>query len=179
MVGNMVSPTEVEKDIPIKIRTKEKLTIYVVWEVVADTDTRIIEVNGAIKHVPEDTDNDTDKDTVKDTVIGRMREAELVLLGAVQPKDYVLDVVFAPKNSIMIIEDTKRTRCGVVTENHAIISDNYVIENVAEIGCPTYKELAEMAIHLKALDYRLNSFTYKYDLMVITLLKKHGLIQLE
>jgi len=40
MVGNMVSPTEVEKDIPIKIRTKEKLTIYVVWEVIADTDTK-------------------------------------------------------------------------------------------------------------------------------------------
>jgi len=29
------------------------------------------------------------------------------------------------------------------------------------------------------LNYRLNAFTYKYDLMVITLLKKHGLIQLE
>jgi len=54
-----------------------------------------------------------------------------------------------------------------------------VIENVSEIPCPTYKELAEMAIHLKALGYRLNAFTYKYDLMVITLLKKHGLIQLE
>jgi len=37
----------------------------------------------------------------------------------------------------------------------------------------------ETAIHLKALNYRLNAFTYKYDLMVITLLKKHGLIQLE
>jgi len=175
MVGNMVSPTEVEKDIPIKIRTKEKLTIYVVWEVVADTDTRIIEVNGAIKHVPEDTDNDT----VPKGLIGRMREAELVLLGAVQPKDYVLDAVFAPRNSIVVIDGEKYTRCGVVSENHAIASENYIIENVSEIPCPTYKELAEMAIHLKALDYRLNSFTYKYDLMVLTLLKKHGLIQLE
>ncbi len=166
-------------DIPIKVRTKEKLTIYVVWEVVADTDTRLIEVDGAIKHVPEDIDNDTDKDTDRNTIIGRMRETELVLLGAIQPGDYVLDAVFAPKNSITVVEDTKRMRCGVVSENHAIISDNYIIENVAEIDCPTYKELAEMAIHLKALDYRLNSFTYKYDLMVITLLKKHGLIQLE
>jgi hypothetical protein len=78
----------------------------------------------------------------------------------------------------MIVEDTKRMRCGVVTENHAIISDNYVIENVVEIDCPLTKELMETAIHLKALNYRLNAFTYKYDLMVITLLKKHGLIQL-
>jgi len=175
MVGNMVSPTEVEKDIPIKIRTKEKLTIYVVWEVVADTDTKIVEVNGAIKHVPEDTDNDT----VPKGLIGRMREAELVLLGAVQPKDYVLDAVFAPRNSIVVIDGEKYTRCGVVSENHAIASENYIIENVSEIPCPTYKELAEMAIHLKALDYRLNSFTYKYDLVILTILKKHGLIQLE
>jgi len=175
MVGNMDSPTEVEKDLPIEIRTREKLVIYVVWEVVADTDTKIIEVNGAIKHVPEDTDNDT----VSKGLIGRMREAELVLLGAVQPKDYVLDAVFAPRNSIVIIDGEKYTKCGVVSENNYVVSDNYVIENVTEIDCPTYKELAEMAIHLKALDYRLNSFTYKYDLMVITLLKKHGLIQLE
>jgi len=171
----MVSPTEVEKDIPIKIRTKEKLTVYIAWSVIADTDTKIVEVNGAIKHVPEDTDNDT----VPKGLIGRMREAELVLLGAVQPKDYVLDAVFAPRNSIVVIDGEKYTRCGVVSENHAIASDNYIIENVSEIPCPTYKELAEMAIHLKALDYRLNSFTYKYDLMVVTLLKKHGLIQLE
>jgi len=175
MVGNMVSPTEVEKDIPIEIRTREKLTIYVVWEVTVDTDTKIVEVNGAIKHIPEDTDNDT----VPKGLIGRMREAELVLLGAVQPKDYVLDVVFAPRNSIVVIDGEKYTRCGVVSENHAIASENYIIENVSETPCPTYKELAEMAIHLKALDYRLNRFTYKYDLMVITLLKKHGLIQLE
>jgi len=149
--------------------------VYIVWSVIADTDTRLIEVNGAIKHVPDYEHEDVGKDTV----IGRMKEMQLMLIGYMQPKDYVLDVVFAPKNSVMIVEDTKRTRCGVVTENHAIASENYVVENVAEIGCPTYKELAEMAIHLKALDYRLNSFTYKYDLMVITLLKKHGLIQLE
>jgi hypothetical protein len=174
MVGGMVSPTEVEMDIPIKIRTKEKLTIYVVWEVVADTNTRIIEVNGAMKHVPEDTDNDT----APKGLIGRMREAELVLLGAVQPKDYVLDAVFAPKNSVMIVEDTKRTRCGVVTENHAIASENYIIENVSEIPCPLTKELMETAIHLKALGYRLNAFTYKYDLMILTILMKNNLIQL-
>ena len=174
MVGGMDSGMDTGKDIPIKIRTKEKLTIYVVWEVVADTDTRIIEVNGAVKHVPEDTDNDTNRNTI----IGRMREAELVLLGAIQPKDYVLDVVFAPKNSIVVIDGEKHTKCGVVSENHAIISDNYIIENVSEIPCPLTKELMETAIHLKALNYRLNAFTYKYDLMVITLLKKHGLIQL-
>ena len=162
-------------DLPIKIRTREKLTVYTAWSVIADTDSRLIEVDGAIKHIPEDTDNDTGKDTL----IERMREAELVLLGAIQPKDYVVDVVFAPENSLVIIDGEKYTKCGVVSENHAIVNTNYVIENVAEIDCPTYKELAEMAIHLKALDYRLNSFTYKYDLMVITLLKKHGLIQLE
>ncbi len=171
----MVSPTDMEKDIPIEIRTREKLVIYAVWEVTVDTDTRLIEVDGAIKHVPEDTDNDTDRDTI----IGRMRETELVLLGAIQPRDYVLGSIVVPRNSIVIIEDTKRMRCGVVTEGNYVVSDNYIIENVTEIGCPTYKELAEMAIHLKALDYRLNSLTYKYDLMVITLLKKHGLIQLE
>jgi len=170
MVGSMDSLT----DIPIKIRTKEKLTIYVVWEVVADTDTRIIEVNGAIKHVPEDTDNDT----VPKGLIGRMREAELVLLGAVQPKDYVLDAVFAPRNSIVVIDGEKHTKCGVVSENNYVVSDNYVIENVAEIDCPTYKELAEMAIHLKALNYRLNAFTYKYDLIVLTILLKNNLVQL-
>ena len=175
MVGGMDSGMDSLTDIPIKIRTKEKLTVYIVWSVIADTDTRLIEVNGAIKHVPDYEHEDVGKDTV----IGRMKEMQLMLIGYMQPKDYILDVVFAPKNSIMVVEDTKRTRCGVVTENHAIASENYVIENVAEIGCPTYKELAEMAIHLKALDYRLNSFTYKYDLMVITLLKKHGLIQLE
>jgi len=103
----------------------------------------------------------------------------LVLLGAVQPKDYVLDAVFAPRNSIVVIDGEKYTRCGVVSENNYVVSNDYVIENVSETPCPTYKELAEMAIHLKALDYRLNSFTYKYDLMVVTLLKKHGLIQLE
>ena len=170
----MDSPTEVEMDIPVKIRTKEKLTIYVVWEVVTDTDTRIIEVNGAIKHIP-----DYDYENVsKDTVIGRMREAELVLLGAMQPKDYVIDAVFAPKNSIVIIDGEKYTKCGVVSENNYVVSNDYVIENVAEINCPTYKELAEMAIHLKALDYRLNSFTYKYDLIVLTILLKNNLIQL-
>ena len=174
MVGNMDSGMDGNMDLPIKIRTKEKLTIYVVWEVVADTDSRLIEVDGVIKHVPEDTDNDT----VPKGLIGKMKEAELVLLGGIQPKDYVVDVVFAPRDSITIVEDTKRIRCGVVTENHVIVSDNYVIENVAEIDCPTYKELAEMAIHLKTLDYRLNSFTYKYDLVILTILMKNNLIQL-
>ena len=161
-------------DIPIKVRTKEKLVIYVAWEVVADTDSRLIEVNGTIKHVPEDTDNDS----VPKGLMRKIKEAELVLLGAIQPSGYVTDVVFAPQNSIVIIEDTKRMRCGVVSENHAIVNTNYVIENVAEIECPTYKELAESILELKTLNYRLNSFTYKYDVMVITLLKKHGLIQL-
>jgi len=174
MVGNMVSPTEVEKDIPIEIRTREKLTVYIAWSVIADTDSRIIEVNGAIKHIPEDTDNDT----VPKGLIGKMREAELVLLGAVQPKDYVLDAVFAPRNSIVVIDGEKHTKCGVVSENNYVVSDNYVIENVAEIDCPTYKELAEMAIHLKALNYRLNAFTYKYDLIVLTILLKNNLVQL-
>jgi len=174
MVGNMVSPTEVEKDIPIEIRTREKLTVYIAWSVIADTDSRIIEVNGAIKHIPEDTDNDT----VPKGLIGRMREAELVLLGAVQPKDYVLDAVFAPRNSIVVIDGEKHTKCGVVSENNYVVSDNYVIENVTEIDCPTYKELAEMAIHLKALNYRLNAFTYKYDLIVLTILLKNNLVQL-
>jgi len=175
MVGNMDSGMDSLTDIPIKIRTKEKLTVYIVWSVIADTDTRLIEVNGAIKHVPDYEHEDVGKDTV----IGRMKEMQLMLIGYMQPKDYILDVVFAPKNSIMVVEDTKRTRCGVVTENHAIASENYVIENVVEIDCPLTKELMETAIHLKALNYRLNAFTYKYDLMVITLLKKHGLIQLE
>jgi len=175
MVGNMVSPTEVEKDIPIEIRTREKLTVYIAWSVIADTDSRIIEVNGAIKHIPEDTDNDT----VPKGLIGKMREAELVLLGAVQPKDYVLDAVFAPRNSIVVIDGEKYTRCGVVSENHAIASDNYIIENVSEIPCPLTKELMETAIHLKALNYRLNAFTYKYDLMILTILMKNNLIQLE
>ena len=174
----MVSPTDMEMDrntdLPIEIRTREKLVIYVVWEVSVDTDTKLVEVSGAVKHVPEDTGNDT----VPKGLIGRMREIQLMLVGYMQPKDYVLDAVFAPRNSIVIIDGEKYTRCGVVSENHAIVSDNYVIENVNEIPCPTYKELAEMAIHLKALNYRLNAFTYKYDLMVITLLKKHGLIQL-
>jgi hypothetical protein len=174
MVGGMDSGMDSLTDIPIKIRTKEKLTIYVVWEVTVDTDTKIVEVSGAVKHVPDYEHEDVGKDTV----IGRMREMQLMLIGYMQPKDYVLDAVFAPKNSIMIVEDTKRMRCGVVTENHAIASDNYIIENVAEIDCPTYKELAEMVLDLKALSYRLNAFTYKYDLMVVTLLKKHGLIQL-
>ena len=175
MVGSMDSPTEMEKDIPIKIRTKEKLTIYVVWEVTVDTDTRMVEVSGAIKHVPKDTDNDT----VPKGLIRRMREAELVLLGAVQPKDYVLDVVFAPKNSIVIIDGEKHTKCGVVTEGNYMVSSNYVIENVNEIPCPLTKELMETAIHLKALNYRLNSMTYKYDLMILTILMKNNLIQLE
>ena len=174
MVGSMDTGMDTGKDIPIKIRTKEKLTIYVVWEVVADTDTRIVEVNGVIKHVPEDTNNDTDRNTI----IGRMRETELVLLGAIQPKDYVLDVVFAPRNSIVIIDGEKHMKCGVVTENHAIISSNYVIENVSEIPCPLTKELMETAIHLKALNYRLNAFTYKYDLMILTILMKNNLVQL-
>lgn len=175
MVRNMDSGMDSLTDIPIKIRTKEKLTVYIVWSVIADTDTRLIEVNGAIKHVPDYEHEDVGKDTV----IGRMKEMQLMLIGYMQPKDYILDVVFAPKNSIMVVEDTKRTRCGVVTENHAIASENYVVENVVEIDCPLTKELMETAIHLKALNYRLNAFTYKYDLMVITLLKKHGLIQLE
>ena len=174
----MDSPTEMEKDIPIEIRTREKLVIYVVWEVTVDTDTRIIEVNGAVKHVPDYEYEDTDNDTDRNTIIGRMRETELVLLGAMQPKDYVIDVVFAPENSIVIIDGEKYTKCGVVTENHAIISNNYVVENVSETPCPTYKELAEMAIHLKALNYRLNAFTYKYDLIVLTILLKNNLIQL-
>jgi hypothetical protein len=134
----------------------------------------MVEVSGAIKHVPEDTDNDT----VPKGLIGRMRETELVLLGAVQPKDYVLDAIVVPKNSIVVIDGEKHTKCGVVTENHAIISDNYVIENVTEIDCPLTKELMETAIHLKALNYRLNAFTYKYDLMILTILMKNNLIQL-
>jgi len=111
----MVSPTEVEKDLPIEIRTREKLTVYIAWSVIADTDSRLIEVDGVIKHVPEDTDNDTDRNTI----IGRMREMQLMLVGYMQPKDYVLDAVFAPRDSIMVVEDTKRIRCGVVSENHA------------------------------------------------------------
>jgi hypothetical protein len=174
MVGNMDTGMDGNTDIPIKVRTKEKLTIYVVWEVTVDTDTKIVEVNGAIKHVPEDTDNDTDRNTI----IGRMREAELVLLGYMQPKDYVIDAVFAPRNSIVIIDGEKYTKCGVVSENHAIASDNYIIENVSEIPCPTYKELAEMVLDLKALNYRLNAFTYKYDLMILTILRKNNLVQL-
>jgi len=175
----MVSPTDMEMDrntdLPIEIRTREKLTVYIAWSVIADTDTRLIEVDGAIKHIPDYEHEDVGKDTV----IGRMKEMQLMLVGYMQPKDYVLDAVFAPKNSIVIIDGEKHTKCGVVSENHAIASDNYVIENVVEIDCPTYKELAEMVLDLEALDYRLNSMTYKYDLMVITLLKKHGLIQLE
>jgi hypothetical protein len=174
MVGSMDSPTGMDMDIPIKVRTKEKLTVYVVWEVTVDTDTKLVQVSGVIKHVPEDTDNDT----VSKGLMGRMREMQLMLVGYVQPKDYVLDAIVVPKNSIVIIDGEKHTKCGVVSENHAIISDNYVVENVAEIDCPLTKELMETAIHLKALNYRLNSFTYKYDLMVITLLKKHGLIEL-
>jgi len=61
MVGSMDSGMDSLTDIPIKIRTKEKLTIYVVWEVTVDTDTRMVEMSGAMKHVPEDTDNDTDQ----------------------------------------------------------------------------------------------------------------------
>jgi hypothetical protein len=170
----MVSPTEMEKDLPVEIRTREKLTVYVVWEVTVDTDTRIVEVNGAIKHVPDYEHEDTEPKGL----MRRIREAELVLLGAVQPKDYVLDAIVVPINSIVIIDGEKHTKCGVVSENHAIASDNYIIENAAEIDCPTYKELAEVAIHLKALGYRLNSFTYKYDLMVLTILLKNNLIQL-
>ena len=170
----MDSPTEMEKDLPIEIRTREKLVIYVVWEVTVDTDTKLVEVNGAIKHIPDYEYEDTEPKGL----MRKMKEAELVLLGAVKPKDYVLDAVFAPKNSIVIIDGEKYTKCGVVSENHAIVSDNYIIENVSEIPCPLTKELMETAIHLKALNYRLNAFTYKYDLMVVTLLKKHGLIQL-
>jgi hypothetical protein len=170
MVGSM----DGNMDLPVKIRTREKLVIYTAWEVTVDTDTKLVEVSGAIKHVPEDTDNDTDRNTI----IGRMREAELVLLGAMQPRDYVLDAVFAPRNSIVIIDGEKYTKCGVVSENHAIASDNYIIENVMEIDCPTYKELAEMVLDLEALDYRLNSMTYKYDLMILTILRKNNLIQL-
>ena len=175
MVGNMNSPTETEKDLPVKIRTKEKLTIYVVWSVVMDTDSRLIEVNGAIRHIP----SYESEDTVPKGLMGRMREMQLMLIGYMQPSDYATDVLFTPPNSIVIIEDTKRMRCGVVSENNYVVSDNYVIENVAEIPCPLTKELTETAIHLGALGYRLNAFTYKYDLMVITLLNKHGLIQLE
>ena len=162
-------------DIPIKVRTKEKLVIYVAWEVVADTDTRMLEVSGVMKKIPEDTDNDTQPKGL----MRRMREAELVLLGAIQPKDYILDAIVVPKNSIVIIEGMKHTKCGVVSEGNYVVSDNYVIENVAEIPCPLTKELMETAIHLKALNYRLNSFTYKYDLMVLTILLKNNLIQLE
>jgi len=170
----MVSPTEMEKDLPIEVRTKEKLVIYVAWEVTVDTDTRMLEVSGAIRRVPEDTDNDT----VPKGLIGRMREMQLMLIGYMQPRDYVLDAIVVPKNSIVIIDGEKHTKCGVVSEGNYVVSDNYVIENVAEIPCPLTKELMETAIHLEALGYRLNSFTYKYDLMVITLLKKHGLVQL-
>jgi len=162
-------------DIPIKVRTKEKLVIYVAWEVVADTDTRMLEVSGVMKKIPEDTDNDTQPKGL----MRRMREAELVLLGAIQPKDYILDAIVVPKNSIVIIEGMKHTKCGVVSEGNYVVGGNYTIENVAEIPCPLTKELMETAIHLKALNYRLNSFTYKYDLMVLTILLKNNLIQLE
>jgi len=178
MGGNMNPPTEEEMDgnidIPIEVRTKEKLTIYVAWEVSVDTDAKLIEVSGAIRHIPEETDNDT----VPKGLMRRIKEAELVLLGAIQPSDYVLDAIVVPENSIVIIEDTKRMRCGVVSENNYVVSDNYVIENVAEIPCPLTKELMETAIHLKALGYRLNAFTYKYDLIVLTILLKNNLIQL-
>jgi len=161
-------------DIPIEVRTKEKLVIYVAWEVSVDTDTKLVEVSGVMKKIPEDTDNDTEPKGL----MRRMREMQLMLIGYMQPSGYVTDVVFAPPDSIVIIDGEKHTKCGVVAQNHVVANTNYVIENVTEIDCPTYKELAEMTIHLKALGYRLNSFTYKYDLMVITLLKKHGLIQL-
>ena len=161
-------------DLPVKIRTREKLTIYIAWSVVIDTDSKLIEVNGAMKHIPEDTDSDAQPRGL----MRKIKETELVLLGYMQPKDYVNDVIFAPKNSIIIIEDTKRMRCGVVSENYAIVNTNYVIENVAEIECPLTKELMETVIHLKALGYRLNSFTYKYDLMVLTILLKNNLVQL-
>ena len=161
-------------DIPIKIRTREKLVIYTAWEVTVDTDSKLVVVNGAIKHIPESTNNDASKDTL----IGKMRETQLMLIGYMQPRDYVVDAIVVPKNSIIIIEDMKHTRCGIASENHAIINTNYVIENVAEIECPTYKELAETTIHLKALGYRLNAFTFKYDVVVLTILKKNNLIQL-
>jgi len=161
-------------DIPIKIRTREKLVMYIAWEVTMDTDAKLIEVSGAIKHVPEDTDNDV----APKGLMRRMRETQLMLIGYMEPRDYVLDAIVVPKNSVVIIEDAKRMRCGVVSGNNYVVSNNYVIENVAEIECPTYKELAEMVSHLKALDYRLNSFTYKYDLVVLTILLKNNLIQL-
>ena len=178
MGGNMNPPTEEEMDgnidIPIEVRTKEKLTIYVAWEVVADTDAKLIEVSGAIRHIPDYES----EDTVPKELIGRMREMQLMLIGYIQPSDYVTDVVFAPPNSIVIIDGEKYTKCGVVSENHAIVNTNYVIENVAEIPCPLTKELMETAIHLNALNYRLNAFTYKYDLMILTILLKNNLIQL-
>jgi len=161
-------------DIPIKIRTREKLVMYIAWEVTMDTDAKLIEVSGAIKHVPEDTDNDV----APKGLMRRMRETQLMLIGYMEPRDYVLDAIVVPKNSVVIIEDMKKIKCGITSENHAIISNNYVIENVAETQCPTYEELMETMQRLETLDYRLNSLTYKYDLMVITLLKKHGLVQL-
>jgi hypothetical protein len=161
-------------DVPIKVRTKEKLVIYTVWEVTVDTDSKLVEVSGGMKHIPEDTDNSVQPKGL----IGRMKEAELLLLGAVQPKDYILDAIVVPQNSIIIIDGEKYIKCGIVSENHAVVSDNYIIENVAEINCPTYKELAEMVLDLEALGYRLNSFTFKYDLMVLTILRKNNLIQL-
>jgi len=175
MVGNMNSPTGTEKDLPVKIRTKENLVLYVAWSVTADTDTKLIEVNGAIRHIP----SYESEDTVPKGLMGRMREMQLMLIGYMQPSDYATDVLFTPPNSIVVIDGEKYTKCGVVSENHAIISDNYVIENVAEIPCPLTKELMETTMHLKALDYRLNSLTYKYDLMVLTILLKNNLIQLE
>ena len=173
------SLTNTDMDLPIIVRTREKLVLYVAWSVIADTDSRIIEVDGAIKHIPGITEKDTSKGAEPKGLMRKMKEAELMLLGAIHPNDYVVDSMVVPKNSIVIIEDLKRMRCGIATSNHEIVSDNYVIENVAEIECPTYKELAEMAIHLKALGYRLNAFTYKYDLTIIALLKKYNLIQLE
>ena len=161
-------------DIPIEVRTKEKLVIYVAWEVSVDTDTKLVEVSGVMKKIPEDTDNDTEPKGL----MRRMREMQLMLIGYMQPRDYVLDAIVVPKNSVVIIEDMKKIKCGITSENHAIISNNYVIENVAETQCPTYEELMETMQRLETLDYRLNSLTYKYDLMVITLLKKHGLVQL-
>jgi hypothetical protein len=174
MVSGMDGNMDTGMDLPIKIRTREKLVIYTAWSVEVDTDSKLVEVSGAIKHVPDYEHEDTEpKGLMK-----KMKETQLMLIGYVQPKDYIDDVVFAPENSLIIIEDTKRTRCGVVGENHAIISDNYVIENVTEIDCPLTKELMETAIHLKALNYRLNAFTYKYDLIILTILLKNNLIQL-
>ena len=161
-------------DLPIKIRTREKLTVYTAWEVSIDTDSKLIEVNGAIRHVP----NYENEDVVPKGLMRKMRETQLMLIGYMQPKDYVVDAIVVPENSIIIIEDMRKIKCGIASENHAIVNANYVIENVAEVECPTYEELIETMQRLETLDYRLNSLTYKYDLMVLAILKKNNLVQL-